>query len=110
LSPEETAIAEGIGRNVARLRIAAGLSVLEVAAKAGVISPHLTDIENGRGIPDWGLVFTLAAVLSADGPGRLLEGIECRESPDGAIYIAGHRIAPAGLPDDSDEALDRRAW
>ncbi|GLZ04834.1 transcriptional regulator [Actinomadura sp. NBRC 104412] len=74
-----------IGQELRRLRAAAGLSGVRLAAKAGVPQPTVSRVETGRRVADPGVVLKLFAVLEL-GPaeaGRLAELVEAAyaESP-----------------------------
>jgi transcriptional regulator with XRE-family HTH domain len=48
MDESDAALAEQIGANVRRVRVAAGLSLTELAAKANMTVPYLSRVENGK--------------------------------------------------------------
>lgn len=60
----DAALAAQIGANVRRLRLAAGLSLTELAAKATLSVPYLSRVEHGkRSVASVGTVKKIADVL-----------------------------------------------
>lgn len=64
--PTTDALAESMGARLRRLRIAAGLSLAEVAARTDVSEATMSRIENGRSDVSAPHLFRLAALLGAD--------------------------------------------
>jgi transcriptional regulator with XRE-family HTH domain len=62
-----------VGRCVRRRRQAAGLSIAQLARRAGIGSSTLSGLERGRRNPSLAVVQRLARVLGAM-PGELLDG------------------------------------
>lgn len=88
--PARSAIAAQIGRTVARLRRAAGLSEPEMVARSSLSATTINAVERGEHEPRLGTMLKIAGALGVE-PGDLLAGIEWREPPDTAFYIDGER-------------------
>jgi len=59
-------VAENVGRQLRRLRRSRGLTLAELAARAGCTSGYLSSVENGSTTPTLSSISTLAAVLGSD--------------------------------------------
>ena len=75
--PEEKAVAEKIGGNVARLRTEAGTSIAEIARRAELDRSYIPLIEKGERLPRLDTVLRLAGALGAE-PDELLQGVVWR--------------------------------
>ena len=88
-SPEGRAV----GEKLRRLRTAAGLSLVELAARCAVSQPYLSQLERGIATPSITTLYTLADVLRVH-PGQLLEpprsGV-ARPGPDVTVTSAEQR-------------------
>jgi transcriptional regulator with XRE-family HTH domain len=78
---------EALGRRLRARRTAAGRTIASVAADAGLSTPYIANLENGRGNPTLAAVNSLATALGV----RL--SVELAEDDEPA------RDAPAALPD-----------
>jgi transcriptional regulator with XRE-family HTH domain len=75
----ETAVMAAIGASVRRARRSSGLSTRELAQRASLSQPFLSNIENGRSSPSVATLYKLAAALGISAtdllPASLDEGI-----------------------------------
>jgi transcriptional regulator with XRE-family HTH domain len=62
-APAEDAVASGIGAAVRMQRQAAGLSMRELAARAGMSQPFLSNLENSRAMPSIATLYKIAHAL-----------------------------------------------
>jgi len=74
-APDETALSELVGAAVRRLREQAGLSMRDLAGRAGISQPFLSQIERGVSAPSMITTYRLAAALGVT-PGDLLPAPE----------------------------------
>jgi len=93
--------AGAIGRNIARLRLAAGLDLAALAERSGIGADQLALVESGRGFPGLRLVWRLASALSVPF-GALLDDAMVSEASDGEFRVQraseGHTLgSPGGL-------------
>jgi transcriptional regulator with XRE-family HTH domain len=65
LGQVESAI-DNVGRQLRRMRRARGLTLDQLAERAGCTGSYLSSIENGTAVPSLSAVSTLAAVLGSD--------------------------------------------
>ncbi len=59
-------VVKGVGRQLRRLRRARGMTLADLAARAGCSDGYLSSVENGSITPTLSALSTLAAVLGAD--------------------------------------------
>lgn len=50
--------------NLARLRMERGITQVEMAETAGIVPPHLSEIESGKKMPSWEVAVRLANILN----------------------------------------------
>jgi transcriptional regulator with XRE-family HTH domain len=85
----EAAVAVAIGASVRRARTRSGLSTRELAHRAAVSQPFLSNIENGRSTPSVATLYKLAGALGVGTsellPGGAEEGIEVARAGEGAV-------------------------
>lgn len=62
----DTVVQERIGAALRSHRLAAGLTMRELAARCGLSQPFLSNIENGRGMPSVATLYRLASSLDVD--------------------------------------------
>lgn len=68
---------KSLGERIKELRLEAGLSLRQLAAKADITPPFLSDIELGRRFPSEEVLNTLAKLLKV--PGEDLKSCDIRE-------------------------------
>jgi transcriptional regulator with XRE-family HTH domain len=90
-----TDVAAAVGRSVQRARRRAGLSMRELAAKADLSQPFLSNIENGRSMPSVATLYKLAGALALPPSDLLPAG----DDSDIAVTRAG-----GGVPSAVDES------
>ncbi|RKR75231.1 helix-turn-helix domain-containing protein [Frondihabitans australicus] len=61
--PADTALDSALGRVLRAARRAAGLTLAQLAERAGVSQPHLSQMENGKASPSIATLFRLADAL-----------------------------------------------
>jgi transcriptional regulator with XRE-family HTH domain len=91
----EPEVASAVGGSIRRVRRRSGLSMRELAAKADLSQPFLSNIENGRSMPSVATLYKLAAALGVP-PSDLLP-----TSGDGEIAVIR---AGKGIPSAVDES------
>jgi transcriptional regulator with XRE-family HTH domain len=92
---QEREVAAAVGGSIRRARRQSGLSMRELAAKAELSQPFLSNIENGHSMPSVATLYKLATALGLP-PSDLLPG---RGDGDIAVIRAGE-----GIPSAVDEA------
>ncbi len=85
-SAEVQDASEAIGRNLARLRLAAGLDVAMLAERTGIRTEQLELIESGQGLPGLRGLLRLAAALSVPF-GALLDDTMRSEASDAEFRV-----------------------
>ncbi|MFF2653576.1 helix-turn-helix domain-containing protein [Streptomyces sp. NPDC058045] len=71
---EADALAASIGRAIRQARQDAGLTLRDVAKRAGMSQPFLSQLENGRSMPSLMTLHKVAAALGATAHGLLAQG------------------------------------
>lgn len=101
-APGDDPVASGIAAAVRAKRLAAGLSMRALAARAGMSQPFLSNLENSRAMPSIATLYRLAAAL----------GVSPRDflpAEGGALFTitraGGGTVAPVG--DEDGSALSR---
>ncbi|MEV6070405.1 XRE family transcriptional regulator [Nocardia sp. NPDC052001] len=95
--PDESSLAELVGGVVRELREKSGLSMRELAKRAGISQPFLSQIERGISAPSMITTYRLAAALEVT-PGDLLPS----PAPDRVTVVRsdeGLRLPVADRPD-----------
>ncbi|MGV1682862.1 helix-turn-helix domain-containing protein [Sphingopyxis sp. NJF-3] len=90
---EEAAALESFGLRLQRLRLAKGLTQLQVATELGVSEPSISAWEQDKARPKAGRIEALAKLLGVQSSGLL--GIEPRETLQSAVTHAKTQIAAA---------------
>lgn len=97
----EPDLGSAVGGEIRRLREQVGLSTRELAARAGVSQPFLSQIERGASVPSMASVYRIARALGVR-PGDLLPAVHPLEvavvrAGEGArIPVADHPSAAVG--------------
>ncbi|WP_093170066.1 helix-turn-helix domain-containing protein [Sinosporangium album] len=89
-------LAQVVGRNVQRLRTAAGISLADLAAAGGISKTTLHGIEQGQGNPTLSTLWALATALKAS-LGELLEApastVEVVRAGDSRPQVEGDAVS-----------------
>jgi transcriptional regulator with XRE-family HTH domain len=85
----EEAVAAAIGASVRRARARSGMSTRELAQRAAMSQPFLSNIENGRSTPSVATLYKLAGALGVTTsellPTRAEEGIQLARAGEGVV-------------------------
>lgn len=85
----EEAVAAAIGASVRRARARSGMSTRELAQRASMSQPFLSNIENGRSTPSVATLYKLAAALGVTTsdllPARAEDGIQLTRAGRGVV-------------------------
>lgn len=87
-------VADNVGRQLRRLRRSRGLTLAELATRAGCTSGYLSNVENGATAPTLSSISTLAAVLGSDMSSFFAPTEEERVHVHRASHQERLRIAP----------------
>ena len=99
---DEAALAARAGAAIRSIREKSGLSMREVAARAGISQPFLSQIERGLNMPSMITVYRLAEALDAT-PGDLLPA----STDDQVVIVRGDEGRRLPVADRADAAVGR---
>jgi transcriptional regulator with XRE-family HTH domain len=99
---ERDEVARAVGRAVRRVRTARGWSMRDVAAKAGMSQPFLSDLENGRATPSIATLYRLSDTLGV-APQDLLPPMPA----DAVVVRAGEGLTVNPVDDTPGGAVSR---
>jgi transcriptional regulator with XRE-family HTH domain len=88
----EDAVAAAIGASVRKARLRSGLSTRELAQRAGMSQPFLSNIENGRSTPSVATLYKLASALGVGASELLPAGKD-----DGVVVVRAGEGVPTGM-------------
>jgi transcriptional regulator with XRE-family HTH domain len=88
----EDAVAAAIGASVRKARQRSGLSTRELAQRAGMSQPFLSNIENGRSTPSVTTLYKLASALGVSASELLPAGTD-----EGVVVVRAGEGVPTGM-------------